>query len=232
MTKSIGSDFWWLSPQEVILYRFTELFHQEPYSDEPNTDKDPLSCPMQQSDDRYPLESIEEWKGKFRNTNVFRSYELYDSDIEGQKIIGPLIIDIDRIIERNGGYLPDFDKALKDTRRLIKEYFINLKSRDYRIFFTGHKGFHIEISPSAIGVSSNTNRWHFFEKVRVEINKRFGSAFIDKFHLHVRLHNSINSWIDYYGKRVDYMNYEVSIDELFNLQAADIVKKARNLVAK
>jgi len=232
MTRLIGSDFWWLSPQEVILYRFIDLFHQEPYSDEPNTDKDPLSCPMLQSDNRYPLESIDEWKEKFRNTNIFRSYALYDSGIKGNKIIGPLLLDIDRTIERDGGYLPDFDKALKDTCRLVKEYFANLKSRDYRIFFTGHKGFHIEISPSAIGVSSNTNRWHFFEKVRVEINKRFGSAFIDKFHLHVRLHNSINSWIDYYGKRVDYMNYEVSIDELFNLQAADIVKKARNLVAK
>lgn len=225
----ISTDFWWLSPEEVRQYRYIDLFHQELYSDEPNTDRDPLSCPMLQSDKRYPLESVSQWKAKFRNMNVFRSYALYSSDIEGKEIIGPLLLDIDRTIGQNGGYLPDFDRALKDTRLLVKEYCSNLKGKNYRIFFTGHKGFHIEVQPKATGISPYVDRWQHFENIRKDINKRFGNAFIDKFHPHVRLHNSVNSWIDYSGERVDSMNFEVSIDELFSLSAEDIFVKARKL---
>lgn len=225
----LSTDFWWLLPEEVRQYRFIELFHQEPYSDEPNTDNDPLSCPMLQSDKRHPLESVNQWKAKFGNINVFRSYALYSSDIEGEEIIGPLLLDIDRTIEQGGGYLPNFDKALKDTRLLVTEYCSNLKDKDYRIFFTGHKGFHIEIQPKAVGISPCLDRCQHFKNIRKDINRRFGNSFIDKFHPHIRLHNSVNSWIDYSGEKVDSVNFEISIDELFSLSAEDIFVKAKNL---
>lgn len=184
---------------------------------------------MLPSDKRYPLESISEWKAKFRNMNVFRSYALYSSNIEGKEIIGPLLLDIDRTIEQDGGYLPDFDRALKDTCLLVKEYCSNLEVKNYRIFFTGHKGFHIEIQPKESVISPCVDRQHHFENIRKDINQRFGNAFIDKFHPHIRLHNSINSWIDYYGERVDSMNFEVSINELFSLSAEDIFVKSKDL---
>jgi hypothetical protein len=225
----ICTDYWWLSPEESRQYRYIDLFHQEPYSDEPNTDKDPLSCPMLQSDKRYPVDSVSQWKAKYRSINVFRSYALYSSDIEGKKIYGPLLLDIDRTIEQDGGYLPDFDWALKDTRLLIKEYCFNLKGKDYRIFFTGHKGFHIEVKPKATGMSPCLDQRQHFENIRKDINERLGNAFIDTFHPHVRFHNSVNSWIARSGERVDSMNFEVKIDELFSLSAEDIFVKAKNL---
>lgn len=227
--RMLSTDFWWLSPEEVRQYRYIDLFYQEPYSDEPNIGNDPLSCPMLQSDKRYPLESIKQWRKKFGNINVFRSYTLYSSDIEGEEIIGPLLLDIDRTIEQGGGYLPNFDKALKDTRLLVTEYCSNLKDKDYRIFFTGHKGFHIEIQPKAIGVSLYLDRWHHFENIRKDINRRFGNSFIDRFHPHIRLHNSVNSWIDYSGKKVDSLNFEISANELFSHSSEDIFLKAKNL---
>ncbi|MFX0203248.1 MAG: hypothetical protein ACFFCW_44660, partial [Candidatus Hodarchaeota archaeon] len=180
----LSSDFWWLSPEEVGQYRYIDLLHQEPYSDEPNTDKSPLSCRMLQSDKRHSLESVNQWKARFGNMNVFRSYALYSSDIEGKQIIVPLLLDIDRTIEQSGGYLPDLDKALEDTRRLVKEYCSNLEHKDYRILFTGHKGFHIEIRPEAVGILPCLDRWQHFENIRKNINKRFGNSFIDKFHPH------------------------------------------------
>lgn len=127
------------------------------------------------------------------------------------------------------GFRPDLNKALEDTRLLVKEYCSDLKDRDYRIFFTGHKGFHIEIQPRAIGMPPHIDRWRHFENRRNDINKRFGNGFIDKFHSHIRLHNSINSWIDYPGRRIHSMNFEVSINELFSLSAEDISAKALNL---
>lgn len=223
------SNFWWLSPEEVRQYRYVDFFHQEPYSDEPDTDRDPYSCPMLSSDKRRPLESLNQWKVKFGNINVFRSFALHSSAIGGKELIGPFLLDIDRITEQDGGYLPDFDKALRDTRLLVKEYCSSFEGKDFRIFFTGHKGFHIEIHPRAIKMPQNIDRSQYFENRRKEINKKFGNDFVDRFHDHVRLHNSINSWIDYSGRIVCLLSYEVSVDELFRLNAEDILLKARNL---
>lgn len=148
----LNTDYWWLSLDEARQYKYIDVFHQKPYSDEPNTERDPLSCPMQQSDIRYHLESIDQWRVKFRNINVFRSYALYSSHIKGKEVIGPFLLDIDRFMEQEVGYPPDIDRAIKDTRFLIQKYCSDYKDDDYRIFFTGHKGFHIEIRPEAIGV--------------------------------------------------------------------------------
>ena len=196
----LSIDFWWLSPVEARRYGYVALFYQEPYSDEPNTDKNPLSCPMLPNERGYSLEFISQWKEKFNNINIFRSFALYSSDTNGEKIIDPFLLDIDRI--RGGSYVPDIGKALADTRLLIKEYCSTLKDEDYRILFTGHKGFHIEIHPMAIGIPPNVDRQQHFENKRKVINNRFGSNFVNKFHSHVRLHNSINSPIDYSGQKI------------------------------
>lgn len=225
----LNTDFWWLSSEEARHYGHVDLFHQEPYSDEPDTDREPLSHPMVRSDRRYPLESIRQWKAKFRNINVFRSFGLYSSDTNGAEVIGPFLLDIDRIIEKDGGYIPDLGKALEDTRILVTEYCSNFNDKNYRVFFTGHKGFHIEIDPKAICISLNINRRPQFESRRKEINEKFGDAFVDRFHDHVRLHNSVNRWIDYSGQTLDSMNFEISINELFGLSAEDIFVKAKSL---
>jgi len=93
--EMIITDFWWLSPEETRKYRYVHLFHQEPYSDEPNTDKDPISCPMIPSETRYDFSFISQWKAKFSNINVFRSFTVYSSDSNGEEIIGPFLLDID-----------------------------------------------------------------------------------------------------------------------------------------
>ena len=77
---------------------------------------------MLQSDKRHPLKSVSQWKVEFRNMNVFRSYALYSSDINSEEMVGPLLFDIDRTIEKDGGHLPDFERALRDTRLLVREY--------------------------------------------------------------------------------------------------------------
>ena len=123
------SDFWWLLPEETRKYRYVELFHQEPYSDQPNTNRDPRSCPMMPSKGKYALGSVGHWTMKFSNINVFRSFVIYSTNIDGEKIFGPFLIDIDRTLQ--GSYAPDLGKALEDTRLLVKEYCSNLNNEDY-----------------------------------------------------------------------------------------------------
>jgi hypothetical protein len=230
-SRMLSTDFWWLSPKELRQYGYIDLFYQKPCSDEPNTYKDPYSCPILQSDKRCPLESVSHWQEKYNNTNIFRSFALYSSDTNGVKLIGPFLLDIDRVIMKDGGYVAQLHKALEDARLIVEEYCANLKSEDYRIFFTGHKGFHIEISPRALNIPSRNRHYHF-ESRRKEINKRFGNSFVDKFHDHVRFHNSINSWIDYSGRLVSTMIFEMSSDDLFGLSVEAICAKGKKLALR
>lgn len=226
------SDFWWLSPEERTKYIYVDLFHQEPYSDEPNTDKDPSSCPMLK-DGRHTFDCIGQWRSEHKNINVFRSFKLYDSDrSNGKTIVGPLLLDIDRINETNGGYIPDIDKALEDVRSLVKTCCSNLGDKDYRIFFTGHKGFHIEINPKSLNIPQNVNTRRNFEGVRKHINNKLGNSFVDVLHCHVRFHNSINSWIAYSGRETHSMSFEITTTDLYSLTARDLCAKGKELARK
>ena len=179
------------------------------------------------SERRYDFKFISQWKAKFSNINVFRNFTVYSSDTNGEEIVGPFLLDIDRTFV--GGYKPDLRMAIKDTRLLVNKYCYNLKDEDYQVFFTGHKGFHIEINPRAVNVSPNVDRWNDFENRRRDINKRFGNSSVDVSHHHIRLHNSINSWIDYSGQQIYSMKSRISIDDLFSLNVEDISAKAENL---
>jgi hypothetical protein len=84
------------------------------------------------------------------------------------------------------------------------------------------------VKPQAIGILLS-NGQQPFRSILKDINKKYGDGFVDKVHDHVRLHNSVNSWIDFSGNRIDAMNIKVSVAELFTLMAEDIFKKARAL---
>lgn len=224
--RELSTDFWWLSPEEARQYRYVDLSHQEPYSDEPNTDKDPL--PLKKwNGPRLRLEDIHKQTSNFRNKNVFRSWAIYDCASNGGEIIGPFLLDIDRTVKDS--YLPDLARALDDTQLLVRDYCSSFEVEDYRIFFTGHKGFHIEIRPVAIGVQTHMNRREYFEKRRKEVNIRFGNGFVDPFHEHIRLHNSINVWIDCSGKLVCRMKLEITPRELDSLSIDEICAQSRRL---
>jgi len=228
--SALTTDFWWLAPEEAKRYSYVDLFLGEPYSDDPNTDKDPLP-PRKWNGPRPRLEDVRKWMLDFGNKNIFRSWALYDCSNNGEEIIGPFLLDIDRINEQDLGYPPDLDTALKDTRLLIQEYCSNLRDGDYRVFFTGHKGFHIEIRPRAIGVQMHMDRRRYFKKRRKEINNHFGKGFVDPLHEHIRLHNSINVWIDCSGQWVCRMMLELTPKELGSLSIDEICSHSERLAA-
>ena len=235
------SDFWWLTEEESKLYRYIFLCYQEPYSDEPNTDKEPTSvkryCSLDASGilskekKHYPIDFIQYWKKKNNNINVFRSHCLFSDEDNSEKIYGPLIIDIDRENgSYNEGYMQNLDLALKDTYRLIDEYFYKLAENDFRIFFTGHKGFNIEVHPKALQIySSLSDRYQQFTRIRKEINRVFGDSFADKLHNEVRMHDSINRFISSDGVVMNRMKFEINIYELKRMTVDEICFKSEKL---
>ena len=154
------TDFWWLAPDEAKKYKFVYVKHHEPYSDEPNSDRDPLSVPQYHSVDesgnlskdmkRYFVDFLNEWKKRCKNANVFRSLSLYVDEASTETLLGPFVVDIDREEYVQGkGYVQDLDDALKSTRRVVeylrRRYRVN--ESDLRVLFTGHKGFNFVVGP-------------------------------------------------------------------------------------
>ncbi len=246
MTKQgRGTDFWWLTPNEASKYKYLYVCHQEPCSDEPNSNKTPTSVPCFHSFDkngnlsksimRYPPEFIEQWREKFANINVFRSLGLYIAEQDGDKLIGPFVIDIDRDCQSAKGYVQNLDKALEDTRRLVKEYLCKFNKYDFRIFFTGHKGFNIEVRPQALDIISGTNQQQQFENKLMDINRVFGcnktKRFADRFHEYLRLHNSINRFIANDGKELNRMKFQLSLYELNSLGVEEICRRSEDLAS-
>ncbi len=236
------SDFWWLTLDEATKYKYVCVRCQEPYSDEPKSDKDPLSTIKYHSLDssgnlsietkRYRLEFIDQWKRKCANTNVFRSMSLFTSEENGEELVGPLVLDIDR--EEGGwekGYTQNLDDALQASRKLVKEYLFHLKDGDFRIFFTGHKGFNIEVCPQALGIASNRNKEQEFDNRLKEINKIFGNSFVDRCHNFLRLHDSINSWISINGKITQSMRVELTPDALNTMGIQEICLMSEKLAS-
>jgi len=234
------SEFWWLSQEEAVKYKYVYFCHQEPYSDEPNSEKDPESASrffsvdkggeLSNSVEYFSLDFINFWRKKCANINIFRGFGLSSSEHDNEKLFGPFLIDIDR--EEGGfskGYEQNLDEALEDTRRIVNEYLHKYKKEDFRIFFTGHKGFNIKVHPQALGIASVKNRWQAFENKIADINNTFGTSFVDKIHEEIRLHDSINSWIKNDGQNTHRMKFELSINELFNLNTNEICVKSERL---
>jgi hypothetical protein len=232
-----GTDFWWLTTEEVQKYQYVCVGHHQLYSDEPNSNNTPTSVPWFHSFDesgnlskvmrRYPLKFVEQWRDKCANTNVFRSLSLFTTEQDREELLGPFVIDIDRENdETNRGYVQDLNKALEDTRKLVKEYLCKFNEDDFRIFFTGHKGFNIEVCPQALGIVSLDNRRRQFREKRAEINRTFGDNFADTIKECVRLHDSINSWIANDGNEVRRMKFQLSPYELNNLDVKEICRRS------
>ena len=140
------------------------------------------------------------------------------------------------------------DDALIMTRNAVK-CIVNsydLKERDIRLFFTGHKGFNIEVLPSALGLAGTQNEQdnkadRIWKKIISELRRNAGLAskpgqcrnlvseqgtLIDPIHKHVRLHDSINEWIEC-GTAKARKKIGLTLSELGCLTLENIIAKSR-----
>jgi len=233
------SDFWWSDSDEIEKYKYVYFCYQEPYSDEYHSDKTPnrvsryfgLDSELRLTKEKkyYPIDYISFWKQYNNSINVSRSFGLYNKSQSNDILYGPFLLDIDREDSDIRGYIQDIKQALEDVRILIKQYLNTFTENEYRIFFTGHKGFHIEVRPDALNIGKSENRYKKFTSIRKEINSVFGDHFIDRMHDEIRLHNSINRWIRHDGKIMNRMNFEISLNDIDIMNAEDICIKSEVL---
>jgi hypothetical protein len=125
----------------------------------------------------------------------------------------------------------NLDEALQATRKLVREYLCHLGAGTSRVFFTGHKGFNIEVRPQAIGITSTSNRQQEFDCRLKDIKKEFGDNFVDRRHRYLRLRDSINRWISNDGKISNRMKFELTPDELNSMSIHEICRKSEKLAS-
>lgn len=225
------SELWWMTQNEVAKFSWLEVLHLAPHSDEPGTGLTPMSVACYRSiaiegglsreSQRYPIRFLDTWREQCSNTNVFRSMVLYSASEGGEELAGPFVIDIDSNSGSwKAGFAPNINDALQTATRILAGPLSRLRETDCRVFFTGHKGFRIEVRPQALGVA-NGRDWEEASREALHSYRdlQVGSAIIDKPHDELRLHESVNCWIAQDGRMMYRMTYELSLSKVLSLDA-------------
>lgn len=249
------SDFWWLSKHELENKLFVGVGHHPPLRE------DDIPMPLEEwfhsldegmqllrACKRYSLDFLKKWRSICNNTNVYRTLELFASNTGQSQILGPFWVDIDNENCENGCE-ENLDDALAVACTVVE--FLSshrkLSDHDMRVFFSGQKGFHIEVRPEALGiVGSAADQLKLSALKLQEIINHFGTGsrtvssrgthidpvYGDRFdnyklkHPYIRLHGSWNKWVGNDGIERARRKIELSLDKLSDSTAEEICAQA------
>lgn len=252
------SDFWWLPHNVATDDLVIGVGHHKEIAD--NEDVPPLESWYRSLTPKGTLSnkvkccsinSLNEWRNACNNINVYRTLKVFDDNTEKAIFLGSFLIDIDNGAE-------DLDDAQGVSKQVVEYLITRLKLSldDLRIFFSGHKGFNIEIRPKSLGINGlvpdqirlsskklddiiaairhNNNIQDSTENVvsaqGTVIDRIYGNRFGYQLkHPYIRLHNSINKWIRGDGKTVTRGKIEVTYKRLCEKSAAAISLESEKL---
>lgn len=249
-------DFWWLPENVALGGLLVGVGHHKGVAD--SEDMPPLDSWYRSLDLEgnlsnniryYPINSLSKWRGACKNTNVYRTLKLFDQNTRKAVFIGPFLIDIDNSSEN----LDDAQAVTKQiVAYLIKQ--LKLSSGDMRIFFSGHKGFNVEVRSETLGINgpipkqirlssgklndiitilrNNNNIQDFVNNVissqGTVIDRIYGDRFGYRLkHPYIRLHDSINKWIRNNGSEMAQMKTALTTEQLCNIEAAELARMAQ-----
>lgn len=165
------------------------------------------------------IPKITEWKdiddlrNKYNNTGIYTSVFNYDTrDVNTSTRLGSLYFDLDS---------PDIDDSRREAVRLA-EYFLGFIPRDaVRIYFTGQKGFHIELEALALGITGSNELPAIFRSIAADLRDRFSLECLD-FQVYDlrrmwRLPNSIHQHTGLYKRELSFEQLNLSGEEIRTL---------------
>jgi hypothetical protein len=101
----------------------------------------------------YPISFLNVWRGYWENANVYRTMRLFCGT---QTTMGPLLIDID-----SQNWAQPEEEELEATLTVARRSVDLLAKKrlvptlDFRVFFSGRKGFNVEVKPSVLGITGS-----------------------------------------------------------------------------
>jgi hypothetical protein len=236
-------DFWWLTSDQQTTYTRVAFGHHRPIRD----DEDPRSVDWKVQAGR--VSQVDNWRGRFESTNVYRGLIVATAPLYAEQLLGPFLIDIDNSDEN----LEDVLLVTRKTAQIL-EHQLGVDPRNLRVFFTGHKGFNLEIHPQAVGLEGTIDSqvrksadylhgivealrvgrsWQTINQVsdaETVVDQIYGgrrSGYGLK-HCYLRLHDSLNCWIASDGTAKSRMKTELTMDELSQLTIGEIVARSEN----
>jgi hypothetical protein len=154
-----------------------------------------------------PIEEAETIRNRFKNIDAFGTVFAYDSkDQDTARMYGPLYLDLDLDIKTEA----DYQKVKKDLIHVITAlnvmYYVPLEN--IRIYFSGHKGFHVMVDPEIFGIIPSRSLNEQYKAIALDLKKMtlfktIDTGIYDKVRL-LRFPNSINSATNLYKVPMDY----------------------------
>jgi len=261
MTIRAIPDFWWLSESQEKQGWLVGVGHHAPLTD----DDEPSRTSLNQEepaipgwfhslDDehnkspdfkRYSPSSLAEWRSACQNTNVYRTLKLFAERLDQEPVLGPFLVDIDNQDWTNG-----YSENLEDARivavrtvELLSTQRDLAQGRDFRVFFSGRKGFNIEVCPTALGIKGSLHDQIRASADRLDevireiekgssapagIDRIYGNRFGYRLkHPYTRLHNSWNEWISE-GQAMKRLRLELSAADLQAQPIESLCSRAEN----
>lgn len=119
-----------------------------------------------------PLHIADQYAKMHNNLSIYRSVYQYDGpDFKSAVPLGPLYFDLD---SKENIFL-----AWEDTREIYFELLQNIPNEAIDIFFSGQKGFHIEVEPLVLGISASDDLPKISSFIAHDFEKRLGLHTID-----------------------------------------------------
>ena len=199
----------------------------------------------------YPIHLLNDWRKACKNANVYKTLEVFDKNTREANLLGPFLIDID-----------NSEENLDDAQAIntqVATYLLNgqrISKDSMRIFFSGRKGFNVEVRPDILGIDGSLSDQIKCSSMKLDeivyvlrkinnvqdatrnivsnqgtvIDRIYGDRFGYKLkHPYIRLRDSINKWIRNNGSEIARMKIELTIEQLHSMSATEISSKAEEL---
>ena len=163
---------------------------------------------------------------KYNNTDVYQCVYFYDSkdDIDNSVLYGGFYLDLDGDINSNAGY----DELKSDVSGAVAFFkSIGLRENEIKIYFSGSKGFHIEIAANTLGIIPDKNlnvlykAWALYLHNVLSI-KNIDLKIYDRRRL-FRIADSVNGKTGLYKKRI-------TLDQALKYSHEEMCEYAKNTI--
>ncbi len=119
----------------------------------------------------FTLDQIPRFRKKYDNTGLYISvYAFNKQDIETSTRLAPLFFDLDA---------EDLEESLSDAKKLISFFGDMLEPSAIRLYFSGKKGFHIELEPLALGITGQKDLKSVFREIATDLIKDLDLTTVD-----------------------------------------------------
>jgi hypothetical protein len=121
----------------------------------------------------YIWDDVEKFRNQNNNVGIYTSVFHYDNeDLARAQRLGPLYFDLDSGKD-------DGVEAQADTIKLVDLLLEYVPKTALRLYFTGAKGFHVELEPLAVGITPTARLWDTFRYIAQHLTDELELTTID-----------------------------------------------------